>query len=145
MNFYRKSTMPSRRADVFFYGLFMDEELLRAKGLRPEGRELAYIDGFALRIGQRAALVPTPGSRVHGLVMSLTLGELEKLYSEPSVQAYQAEAVLPRLASGGVIAALCYNLPQPPAATERNPEYATKLRAVAQKVGLPAEYVASLR
>jgi hypothetical protein len=38
----------------------MDEELLRGKGLEPEGGEIAAIDGFALRIGQRAALVPTP-------------------------------------------------------------------------------------
>jgi hypothetical protein len=49
-----------RRVEVFFYGLFMDEELLRGKGLEPEGGEIAAIDGFALRIGQRAALVPTP-------------------------------------------------------------------------------------
>jgi hypothetical protein len=32
----------------------MDEELLRGKGLEPEGGEIAVI---ALRIGQRAALV----------------------------------------------------------------------------------------
>ena len=133
-----------RRADVFFYGLFMDEELLHAKGVKPEGAEHAAVDGFALRIGQRAALVPTPGGRVHGLVFSLTLSELDRLYSEPSVQAYRPQAVLAQLASGGVIAALCYNLPQPPSPTERNPEYAAKLRALAQKIGLPAEYVASL-
>jgi hypothetical protein len=46
-----------RRVEVFFYGLSMDEELLRGKGLEPEGGEIAAIDGFALRIGQRAALV----------------------------------------------------------------------------------------
>ncbi|MCI0402499.1 MAG: gamma-glutamylcyclotransferase [Acidobacteria bacterium] len=123
----------------------MDEELLRSKGLKPEGAELASVHGFALRIGQRAALVPAPGGRVHGLVFSLTLSELDRLYSEPSVQAYRPQAVLAQLASGGVIAALCYNLPQPPSTTERNPEYAAKLRAVAQKIGLPAEYVASLQ
>lgn len=134
-----------RRADAFFYGLFMDEDLLRSKGLQPEGAERAAIDGFALRIGQRAALVPSPGSRVHGLVFSLTLSELDRLYSEPSVQAYRPQAVLAQLASGGVIACLCYNLPEPPLPTERNPEYAAKLRAVAQKVGLPSEYVESLR
>jgi hypothetical protein len=39
---------------------------------------------------------------------------------------------------------LCYNLPQPPAPSEHNPDYAAKLRTVAQKVGLPAEYVSSL-
>jgi hypothetical protein len=63
-----------RRVEVFFYGLFMDEELLRGKGLEPEGGEIAAIDGFALRIGQRAALVPTPGAKVYGLVFSLTRG-----------------------------------------------------------------------
>jgi hypothetical protein len=134
-----------RYAAVFFYGLFMDENLLRAKGLHPRDAELASVDGFALRIGQRAALVATAGSRVHGLVMSVPLDELERLYSEPSVQAYQPQALLAELAGGGTIAALCYNLPQPPAATDRNPEYVAKLRAVAEKVGLPPEYIASLQ
>jgi hypothetical protein len=137
--------MSSRRVDVFFYGLFMDQDLLRAKGLAPESPELASVPGFALRIGQRAALVAQASGRVHGVVMSLTLAELERLYSEPSVQAYQPQAVLAQLAHGGVTAALCYNLPDPPPPAERNPEYATKLRAVGQKVGLPAEYVSSLQ
>jgi hypothetical protein len=136
--------MLTRRADVFFYGLFMDLELLRAKGLEPEGAELAWVDGLALRIGQRAALVPEPGGRVHGLVTSLTLSDLVRLYSEPSVQSYKPQAILAHLSSGGLIPALCYNLTEPPLATERNPEYAAKLRLVAQKVGLPAEYVSSI-
>ena len=55
-----------RRGEVFFYGLFMGEELLRGKGLEPKGGEIASIDGFALRIGQRAALVPAPGAKVYG-------------------------------------------------------------------------------
>jgi hypothetical protein len=137
--------MPPRRTDVFFYGLFMDQDLLRARGLAPEGVELATVSGFALRIGRRAALVPDEASRVHGVVMSLTLPELERLYAEPSLRAYRPEAVLATLAGGGRVAALCYNLPQPPAPGERSPDYAIKLRAVAEKVGLPAEYVASLR
>src|SRR5580658_5881088 len=89
-----------RRVEVFFYGLLMDEELLRGKGLEPEGGEIAAIDGFALRIGQRAALVPT-GAKVYGLVFSLTWSELDRLYSESSVQAYKPQAVLAQLASGG--------------------------------------------
>ncbi len=78
-------------------------------------------------------------------MFSLTLPELDRLYSEPSVQAYKPQAVLTQLAGGGLIAALCYNLEQPPLPSERNPEYAAKLRALAQKIGLPAEYVASLQ
>jgi hypothetical protein len=137
--------MSSRRADVFFYGLFMDQALLRAKGLRPEKAEPGVVEGLALRIGQRAALVPAEGARVHGLVVSLTLDELGKLYSDATVQAYRPQAVLVKVSGEDVIPALCYNLPQPPSASERNPEYATKLRVVAEQVGLPSEYVASIQ
>lgn len=134
-----------RRADVFFYGLFMDVDLLRSKGLTPTNVELATVSGFELRIGQRAALVPHPSNSVHGVVMSLPLPELELLYSDPSVQAYKPQAMLARLASGGVVAALCYNLPEAPPPNDNNPQYAEKLRAVARKVGLPADYVTSLK
>jgi len=137
--------MLSRRADVFFYGLFMDQDLLRAKGILPEAAELAWLDGFALRIGQRAALVPSAPGRVYGLVMSLTLAELKRLYSEPGLEAYKPQAVLAHVAGGSVIAALCYNLPEPPSPGEHNSEYAGKLRAVGQKVGLPADYMAALQ
>ena len=99
----------------------MGEELLREKGLEPEGGEIAAIDGFALRIGQRAALVPAPGAKVYGLVFSLTRSELDRLYSESSVQAYKPQAVFAQLASGGVVAALCYNLRQPPSPRKRRP------------------------
>lgn len=123
----------------------MDQDVLHSKGIEPQSAELASIPGFALRIGQRAALVPNPNGSVHGVVMSLTPAELERLYSEPSVRAYKPQAVLAHLASGGIIAALCYNLPEPPAASERNPEYAAKLRVTAKKVGLPSDYVASIQ
>lgn len=136
--------MSKRRADVFFYGLFMDQELLQAKGLQPEHAERGVVKGLALRIGQRAALVVASEAQVHGVVVSVRLDELDRLYSDPSVLAYRPEAVLVQLESGDTIAALCYNLPEPPSPSERNPEYAAKLRAVAGKVGLPAEYVASL-
>jgi hypothetical protein len=135
----------ARAADVFFYGLFMDPDLLRAKGLNPERVEQASVQGFSLRIGQRAALVRTSGARVHGVVMSLTLPELDALYSEPGLQAYRAEAVLAKLSQGGTIAALCYNLPESPSATERNTEYCARLKAVAERMGLPPDYIDSIR
>src|SRR5262245_5379816 len=116
--------MFSRRADVFFYGLFMDAAVLRAKGVMPATSELAWLDGFTLRIGQRAVLVPEQRGRVYGLLMSVTLDDLQRLYSEPSLGSYKAQAVLIEVASGGVLAALCYNLPDPTSAGERNPEYA---------------------
>ena len=134
--------MPQRRVDVFFYGLFMDKELLRGKGLNPRDAEVGSVPGLSLRIGQRAALVPDLAGRTYGVIMSLTRDELNRLYSEPGVQAYRPQASLVHPSSGGVVAALCYNLPEPPSPDEHNPEYATKLRRVARKAGLPEDYVA---
>jgi hypothetical protein len=58
-----------------------------------------------------------------------------------------AQVLIPakNLASGGTVAALCFNLAEVPSPSERNPEYAAKLRAVGEKVGLPPDYVASLQ
>jgi len=135
----------ARRAEVFFYGLFMDRDLLREKGIVAASAEMAAVDGMALRIGKRAALVPRPHARTYGVVMSLSLDDLQRLYSEPGLEAYRAEAVLVTLEGGGTIAALCYNLSQPPAESEHNSEYATRLRAVAGKVGLPRDYIDTLK
>ncbi len=137
--------MNPRRLDVFFYGLFMDPQLLDGKGIRPVDIRLAAVPGFALRIGARAALVPTPAGEVHGVLMKLSQADIEKLYSEPSVQAYRPEAVLAVARDGVTVAALCYNLPEPPPPDERNAVYASKLRSLAQRIGLPSDYVASIR
>lgn len=136
--------MTSRRVDVFFYGLFMDGDLLRSKGADPQSTALASVEGFALSIGRRAALVPQAGARVHGLVVSLTLEEVDRLYADPTLREYRPEAVLAELAAGGKIAALCYNLAQAPSPSDHDPAYAARLRALAARVGLPRNYVDSL-
>ncbi|HEX8335736.1 MAG TPA: gamma-glutamylcyclotransferase family protein [Pyrinomonadaceae bacterium] len=133
------------RVEVFFYGLFMDEALLREKGLSPEGRRPACVEDFRLVIGERATLVRCAGGRAYGVLFSLTRGEVGALYSEGSVSAYRPEPVSARLDDGSVVAALCYNLPAPPAAERRNPLYASKLRELAARLGLPAGYVSSIR
>jgi hypothetical protein len=136
--------MAHRRLDVFFYGLFMDRQVLEGKGIHPSEVRVAAVPGYSLRIGTRAALVPDPAAEVHGVLMSLSHSELEQLYSEPSVQAYRPEPVVAVTRDGAAVAALCYNLPEPPAATEGNAEYAAKLRALAARIGLPSEYIASI-
>jgi cation transport regulator ChaC len=133
------------RVEVFFYGLFMDEALLRGKGLRPENRRVASVEGFRLAIGGRATLVRCEGAKVYGVVYTLTRGEVEALYSEESVSAYRPEVVSARTADGRVAQALCFNLPAPPSVDEHNAQYASKLRELASRIGLPAEYVSSIR
>lgn len=137
--------MADRRIDVFFYGLFMDAELLRAKGAQPVNVRSACVPGFALRIGQRATLLRSAEARAYGVVMELTHGEIEQLYSEASVRAYRPEAVIAELGDGSHVPAMCFNLLVPPSPEEANSEYAAKLRALAGRLGLPPEYVESIR
>jgi len=137
--------MESRTIDVFFYGLFMDAELLRANGLHPINGRQACVSGMTLRIGHRATLVPDPVRSVHGFVFGLSHQEVERLYAEPGVSAYRPEAVIAQLADRSNIPALCFNLPPSNETDETNLEYAEKLRMVANRLGLPAEYVADIR
>ena len=137
--------MQSRPVDVFFYGLFMDAESLEAKGFHPVNGRQAHVSGMALLIGRRATLVPDPGGCTHGFVFGLTHDEIDRLYAEPSVAAYRPETVIARLADQSCIPALCFNLPLSDEAVQDNPEYAEKLRVVADRLGLPADYVASIR
>ena len=133
-----------RRIDVFFYGLFMDDALLREKGINPVGRRMASVENFCLVIGARATLVPCAGRSVHGVLFSLTHAEVDALYSDDSVSVYRPEAVAAKLDDGGITPALCFNLPFPPSADERNPQYVTKLKELAARIGLPESYVSSI-
>jgi len=135
----------ARRVNVFFYGLFMDEAVLREKGINAVNRRLASVDNFSLVIGARATLVPYKAGRVHGVLCSLTHGEVDALYSEPSVSAYRPEAVLAKLEGGEIAPALCFNLPVPPPPEERNPQYAAKLKELAARIGLPQDYVSRIQ
>ncbi len=137
--------MGPRQIDGFFYGLFMDAQVLHQAGTKPSKFRRAYVADFALRIGQRATLVPSPGARAYGMLISLTHAELERLYSAPGLEAYRPEAVVAHSFEGEAIPALCYNLLQAPEPHERNPEYAMRLRNVLENLGFPVEYVASVK
>ena len=140
----RGNRVSARPIEGFFYGLFMDVEVLRQAGTRPSNPRPAFVTDFALRIGERATLVPSGGARAYGMVIALTHAELERLYGAPGLEHYRPEAVLARPFEGSVIPALCYNLLQAPEPHERNPDYATRLQSVLTRLGFPAEYVASV-
>lgn len=133
-----------RRIDVFFYGLFMDEALLREKGINPSNGRLAAVENFELVITQRATLVPSIGHVVHGIAFSLTHDEVDALYADPSVSMYRPEAVMARLSDGSVVPCLCFNLPLVNSEEKANRDYAEKLRALATQLNLPESYVQTI-
>ena len=136
--------MSDRRIDSFFYGLYMDLEILREAGVAPSNPRRAYVEGFELRIGQRATLLPSPGSRAYGMLYALTHADLERLYTAPGLEHYRPEAVLALPLGGTPTPALCYNLREAPRPSERNPDYAERLRRALTKLDFPPEYVAAV-
>jgi hypothetical protein len=136
--------MSERRVDAFFYGLFMDVAVLRSSGVEPALPRRAYLDDFALRIGNRATLVATPGARAYGMLLALTHSELDHLYRAPDLDRYRPEAVVVRLMQGGSVPALCYNLILEPQADERNPDYAARLQRTLRDLNFPSAYVDSV-
>lgn len=136
--------MTDRRIDAFFYGLFMDVEVLREAGVSPTHPRRAYVDDFALRIGRRATLLPSAGARAYGMLYSLTHAELDRLYAAPGLEQYRPEALLARPLDGPPTPALCYNLREAPAPHERNAEYAVRLQRALTRLEFPPEYVASV-
>lgn len=134
----------TNRIKVFFYGLFMDESLLADRGVQPGESAIGYVDGYSLRIGERATLIPEPGARAYGVLMEIASGDAAALYSEPSVADYVAECVIVTLPGDIREPAVCYNLP----ATRlvgANPEYAAALLALATRLGLPEHYLEYIR
>ena len=111
----------------------------------PVNARIAAVPGFELRIGQRATLLRNANACAWGMLMQLTHAEIEQLYSEPSVQAYRPEAVLAQLRDGSFLPALCFNLVDPPAPEEKNPEYAAKLKQLAIRLRLPSGYIEGMR
>ena len=136
--------MTERRIDGFFYGLFMDSDVLRDSQVAGVNPRRAYVDGYALRIGRRATLVPTSGARAYGMVFALTHDELDRLYTAPGLEQYRPEAILARVLEGETLPALCYNLRETPGPDESNAEYAARLRAALSRLGFPPDYVASV-
>jgi hypothetical protein len=134
----------NRRVDAFFYGLFMDEAVLRKSGVTPTNPRRAYVTDFALRIGQRATLVPSKGAKAFGMLMSLTHADLDILYGSPDLEHYKPEAVVAQTLEGLSLPALCFNLPEAPNPGERNLEYTARLQSVLNQLGFPREYVESL-
>jgi hypothetical protein len=132
------------RVNVFFYGLFMDVELLLSKGVVPQNPILAQLRRYSIRIGNRATLIPKANKSVYGVLMSLTQQEIDLLYADESLKEYRPEPIMVYTKDKRMLPALCFNLVKPPAAHERNEEYARKLKLVAIRWHLPEDYVNSI-
>ncbi|MFC3192739.1 gamma-glutamylcyclotransferase family protein [Marinicella sediminis] len=129
--------MNEQSQQVFFYGLFMDPEVLLSMGVEPPQGQPVSLADYALHIGQRATLAPANGERVYGMLYRLSASDLERLYGAPGLEDYHPELVQVVTEPGNIINAHCYNLPTIPGPDEGNPAYRAQLKATFHKLGLP--------
>ena len=125
---------------VFLYGLFMDEDLLIKKNLHPTSPTLACVEGYGLRIGERATLVQSAEERAYGIIMSIDDAKLDLLYGEDSVADYVPEQVIAHDLKGQPQRVISYNLPANKLAGN-NRSYARSLAILVKKLGFPRDYV----
>jgi len=138
--------MEMPRVWVFFYGSYMNREVVREIGITWGEWEVAKVHGFDIAIRPRANLLRSDRHCVYGVLATTTHEELTRLYAhsrEVLGETYLPEAVTAETADGKTRPALCYIAPamQPrPAASD----YLDRIVAPARGLGFPAWYIERL-
>ena len=128
----------NRKQDVFFYGLYMDPDILEKAGVKPDNPRIGCVENYKLRIGNKATLLRAPNEKVHGVVYSLSHSDINKLYWGAGLNEYVSEALLAKIGDD-TVPVLCCNLVVPPGESESNQEYAEKLKVSMNKLGVECD------
>ncbi len=138
--------MTAERVWTFFYGSFINLEVLEKSDVAPEGVEVARLAGFDIRIAPLANLVPSEMDAVYGIVALVTHHELERLYRyarEELGGVYNPRAVLVETLSGAYRPALCYIAPSM-TPSPASSDYVDRIILPARERGFPEWYVNKL-
>src|SRR5947208_1966018 len=128
---------------TFFYGSFINLDVLKQTGYVPERFEIARLNGFDIRIQPLANLVRSEQHCVYGIIAPATHEELHRLYAQDWVGTYLPEPVLVETADGKWRAAFCYLAPSPEPLPATN-DYIDRIVGPARRCGFPDWYIARL-
>jgi hypothetical protein len=135
------------RVWVFFYGSYINFEVLKEVDLVPAEWEVACAPGFDLRIEPRANLIRSDQHTVWGINVMATHAELTRLYADHAKgvlgETYLPQAILTVLRDGKIRPAMTYlcphMVPRPADAA-----YVERLTAPARRFGFPEWYLARI-
>lgn len=131
---------------TFFYGSYMNLDVLAEVDLFPEHREIARLSGYEISIHPLANLTRSEQGLVYGLLATATHDELERLYAHARDVLggeYRPEAVLTQTGQGSWRPALCYIAPRIPPAPATD-AYIDRILGSAQAYGFPSWYLERL-
>lgn len=132
--------MGERKVWVFFYGSFINLDVLARGGLIPDKVEMACLWGYDIRIQPLANLIRSPRHCVYGLACHASPLDLMSLYGQSWVGTYWPEAVLVEIDGGGLLAALCYISPPRPVEAASD-DYIDRIVEPAREYGFPQWYI----
>jgi len=122
----------------------MDKDILLKNGINPSNPRRGFLMDYALKIGNRASLVPCMNEKSYGIVMTVGDEAIHNLYAEASVADYIPEEVNIITHSKDSIRATCYNLPAE-SLTGTNEIYARSLYELAKQEGFPNDYLEKIK
>lgn len=131
---------------TFFYGSYINQDVLKEVDLVLERFEVVRLSGFDIRIRPLANLLRRDNSCVYGIVATATHDELRRLYSHAENVlggVYLPEAVLTETSDGSLRPALCYIAPSMDG-TPPTGGYIDRIVEPAKAYGFPSWYVERL-
>lgn len=130
-----RSVADAERSDVFFYGLYMDPEVLAVRGVVPRQPRLAWLADRQVVLGAKAMLLRAAGECAFGVVYRLGPDEVRALYHD--VPGYLPESVRVRLLAepgSPSIAAVTMVHAAPPLQGREDPDYAARWRLLVRRL-----------
>lgn len=129
---------------VFFYGSYINFDVLKEVDLIPSEWEVARAPGFDIRIAPRANLVRSDQHTVWGINATATHAQLARLYIEHAKgilgETYLPEAILTFTGDGKIRPAMTYICPQmDPRPAEA--AYVERIARPARQLGFPDWYL----
>lgn len=136
-----------RVLEVFFYGLYMDAEVLSSRGVVPRAPRRAFIEGHSVRLGSKAVLLRAAGKRAYGMLFRLTHDEIDVLYEHTSGYVAEPFVAVPiaESAFAAPVAAISMVHRELPDNWQggRDTDYAGRWLALTQRLGIPVEPASS--
>jgi len=136
--------MANNTVDVFFYGSYMNVDILMGMGIGQREYHVGQLAGYELTIGSSANVVKNGLARVFGIVFPLTHDELDTLYGREAQAKlgalYMPEPVLVMTANRQIMPSLCYVADEP---VTGNPPttYIETILSAARQYEFPQSYL----
>ena len=129
---------------IFFYGSFMDLEVLRTLGVVPKTFETAELKNWSITFSPMATLVQSEGDSVYGTLADLSPDEVRMLYTRDDLKHYNPVDITVATKRNKRVPAQCY-ISKPGKRQKPSVEYLLRVTQAAESLGFPPAYLAKLR